>query len=459
MTQKILIIDDEPSVREALKMALKNDFLVVTASTAEEGLKIVEEDPPDLVLLDIIMPGIDGLTALERIRAMNEQIPVLMLTASETRNTAFQAGRLGAYDYIMKPFEIEDLLRKLSHALETKALRSENIELRSEVKKRYQFGNIIGRSREMERVFRTIEQIAGTKTTILISGESGTGKELVAKAIHYNSPRKDKPFVPLNSAAIPETLIESELFGHEKGAFTDARSRQIGKFEMADGGTLFLDEIGELSQATQAKILRVLQEKEFQRVGGVETIKVDVRLITATNKDLELAIRNGTFRADLFYRINVVPIFLPPLRERREDIQLLLNCFLKRAAEESGRPQKIFTKEAFDLLVNYEWAGNVREVENVVERVVTLSDRQEMDVHDLPDEVVNNYRANFLKREVLSGKIDFQKAEDRFEEDIILTALERCDYIQTQTAEMLGITRRMLKYKMDKLGIPSRGQD
>ncbi|MFQ5457845.1 MAG: sigma-54 interaction domain-containing protein, partial [Myxococcota bacterium] len=355
--------------------------------------------------------------------------------------------------------QIEDLRLKLAHALETQALRAENLELRSEVKKRYRFGNIIGRSKEMERVFRTIEQIAGTKTTILITGESGTGKELVAKAIHYNSPRKDKPFIPINSAAIPETLIESELFGHERGAFTDARSRQAGKFETASGGTLFLDEIGELSQATQAKILRVLQEKEIQRVGGVETITTDVRLITATNKNLEEAIRKGTFRSDLFYRINVVPIFLPPLRERREDIPLLLDHFLGKTAEGSGKPKKIFTKAALDLLMNYEWPGNVREMENVVERVVTLTGHDEIGIDDLPDEIVNNYRASFLKREVLSGKIDFQKAEDRFEEDILLTALERCDYVQTQAADMLGITRRMLKYKMDKLGIPSRGQD
>ncbi|MDP3940329.1 MAG: sigma-54 dependent transcriptional regulator, partial [Deltaproteobacteria bacterium] len=251
MNTKILVIDDEPSVRESLKMALKNDFLVIAAASAEEGIKIVEEDRPDLVLLDVIMPGVDGISALERIRAIDQRVPVLMLTASQTRNTAFQAGRLGAYDYIMKPFELDELRQKLARALETVALKAENQELRSEVKRRYQFGNILGKSKEMERVYRTIEQIAVTKTTILITGESGTGKEMVAKAVHYNSPRKDKPFVAINCAAIPETLIESELFGHERGAFTDARARQIGKFENAVGGTLFLDEIGELSLTLQ----------------------------------------------------------------------------------------------------------------------------------------------------------------------------------------------------------------
>jgi DNA-binding NtrC family response regulator len=459
MPNKILVIDDEPGVRESLKMALKSDYTVLTASSAEEGLQLMEEAGPDLVLLDIIMPGTDGLTALERIRTLNDRIPVLMLTASQTRNTAFQAGRLGAYDYIIKPFQIDELKLKLARAIETQALKAENRELRSEVKRRYRFGNLIGKSKEMNRVFRTIEQIAGAKTTILITGESGTGKELVAKAIHYNSPRRDKPFVPINCAAIPETLIESELFGHERGAFTDARSRQIGKFEVANGGTVFLDEIGELSQATQAKILRVLQEREIQRVGGIETVRINVRMITATNKDLEEAIRIGSFRSDLFYRINVVPIFLPPLRERREDIPLLLDHFLEKLSEGNQDSTQLFTKKAFDLLLNYDWPGNVRELENVVERVVTLSTHSPVEVEDLPDEVVNNYRANFLKREVLSGNIDFQKAENRFEEDIIVAALERCNYVQTQAAEVLGITRRMLKYKMDKLGIPSRGED
>jgi DNA-binding NtrC family response regulator len=459
MPNKILVIDDEPGVRESLKMALKSDYTVLTASSAEEGLQLMEEAGPDLVLLDIIMPGTDGLTALERIRALNDRVPVLMLTASQTRNTAFQAGRLGAYDYIIKPFQIDELKLKLARAIETQALKAENRELRSEVKRRYRFGNLIGKSKEMNRVFRTIEQIAGAKTTILITGESGTGKELVAKAIHYNSPRRDKPFVPINCAAIPETLIESELFGHERGAFTDARSRQIGKFEVANGGTVFLDEIGELSQATQAKILRVLQEREIQRVGGIETVRINVRMITATNKDLEEAIRIGSFRSDLFYRINVVPIFLPPLRERREDIPLLLDHFLEKLSEGNQDSTQLFTKKAFDLLLNYDWPGNVRELENVVERVVTLSTHSPVEVEDLPDEVVNNYRANFLKREVLSGNIDFQKAENRFEEDIIVAALERCNYVQTQAAEVLGITRRMLKYKMDKLGIPSRGED
>ncbi|OGP84634.1 MAG: Fis family transcriptional regulator [Deltaproteobacteria bacterium RBG_13_65_10] len=459
MMKKILIVDDELSVRESLRMTLKQDYQVIAASNADEALRALEEEVPDVVLLDVIMPEMDGLTALERLRAINSQVPILMLTATQTRLTAFQAGRLGAYDYITKPFEVEDLKIRITRALENEALRAENRELRSEVMRRYQFGNIIGKSKEMNRVFRTIEQIAGTKTTVLITGESGTGKELVAKAIHYNSPRGTKSFVAINCAAIPESLIESELFGHERGAFTDARSRQIGKFELAEGGTLLLDEIGELATTTQAKILRVLQEKEIQRVGGTETIRIDVRLIAATNKDLENAIAKGTFRSDLFYRINVVPLFLPPLRERREDISLLVDHFLKKVATGTNRRPKRFSQKALDLLTNYDWPGNVREMENVVERVVALTDADIIEEKDLPDEIVNNYRVNFLRREVLSGTIDFEKAERRFEEDILVGALERCNYVQTQAAEMLGITRRMLKYKMDKLGIPTKGED
>ena len=457
--KKALVVDDEPSVRESLKMVLKPEYAVVTAASAEEALRLMEEEAPDVVLLDIIMPGTDGLAALQGLRAVNDRVPIIMLTATQTRHTAFKAGRMGAYDYITKPFELEDLKLRINHALEHEALKAENQELRSQVERRYQFGNIIGKSKEMNRVFRTIEQIAGTKTTVLITGESGTGKEMVAKAIHYNSPRRDKPFVALNCAAIPDSLIESELFGHERGAFTDARARQIGKLEVADGGTLFLDEIGELSTQTQAKILRVLQEKEIQRLGGTETLHIDVRLVAATNKDLEEAIRHGTFRSDLFYRINVVPLFLPPLRERREDIPLLIDHFLKKLADEHPRPARRFSKKGLDLLMNYDWPGNVRELENVVERVIALTDAETIEEKDLPDEVANNYRANFLKREVLSGNIDFEKAERRFEEDIITAALERCHYVQTQAAEMLGITRRMLKYKMDKLGIASRGDD
>jgi two-component system response regulator AtoC len=459
MMKKVLIVDDELSVRESLRMTLKQDYQVITASNAEEALRALEEETPDVVLLDVIMPEMDGLTALERLHAINAEIPIIMLTATQTRLTAFQAGRLGAYDYITKPFELEDLKIRIARALENEALRAENRELRSEVMRRYQFGNIIGKSKEMNRVFRTIEQIAGTKTTVLITGDSGTGKELVAKAVHYNSPRGTKPFVAINCAAIPESLIESELFGHERGAFTDARARQIGKFEQADGGTLFLDEIGELATTTQAKILRVLQEKEIQRVGGTETLRIDVRLIAATNKDLESAIAKGTFRSDLFYRINVVPIFLPPLRERREDIPLLIDHFLKKVAMGTDRRPKRFSQKAIDLLTNYDWPGNVREMENVVERVVALTDADTIEEKDLPDEIINNYRVNFLRREVLSGNIDFEKAERRFEEDIIVGALERCNYVQTQAAELLGITRRMLKYKMDKFGIATKGED
>jgi transcriptional regulator with GAF, ATPase, and Fis domain len=321
------------------------------------------------------------------------------------------------------------------------------------MEKDFDFGNIIGRSRLIKEIFKMIKQIADSKSTALIMGESGTGKELISRAIHYNSNRKSFPFVTINCAAIPETLIESELFGHEKGAFTNAIEKKLGRFEVAHQGTLFLDEIGELSLATQAKILRFLEEREFNRVGGSKTIKVDVRLITATNKDLNQMIKKGSFREDLYYRINVVPITLPPLRERKDDIPLLIDHFIKKFNLENNKNVKGISKEALELMMQYEWPGNIRELENLIERVIALTSNEYIQLSELPLSFKNIPKINGLKESILDGKVSFTEAEEEFEREVILDALRRSNYVQSHAAEILGISRRILKYKMDKLGI------
>lgn len=450
---KVLIVDDELSVRESLKMVFKDEYSLLFAINGEEALNVAQESSPDVILLDIIMPVLDGLTVLEKVKEFNPSIKVIMLTATKTVKTAVRAMRLGAYDYITKPFDVEELSIIVKKALETQKLEEEVKYLRTEVEKKYEFSNIIGKSKEMRDVYSRIAQIADTKSTVLITGESGTGKELVAKAIHYNSSRRDKPFIALNCAAIPETLIEAELFGHEKGAFTDAQARRQGQFELADKGTLFLDEIGDLSLATQAKILRVLQEREFTRIGGVKPLMVDIRLIAATNKNLDEAMSKGAFREDLYYRINVVPIHLPPLRERREDIPLLVNHILAKKAEEEGKKPRGMSKEAMDILATYTWPGNVRELDNVIERVITLCPNDIITAEDLPANIRGVSEITPMKERVLKGNLPLRKAIREFERDIILNALERTNYVQTQAANLLGISRRMLKYKIDYLGI------
>jgi DNA-binding NtrC family response regulator len=361
--------------------------------------------------------------------------------------------KLGAYDYITKPFDLDEIRLIIKKALSTQDLKNEVKILRSEIDKGYSFGNIVGKTGIMREIFDTIKQIADSKTTVLIEGESGTGKEVVAKAIHFNSNRKGKPFIVINCAGIPDTLIESELFGHEKGAFTNAYGRKLGRFELADSGTLFLDEVSELSLATQAKILRFLQERELVRVGGTETIHVDVRLIAATNRNLEDSVANGAFREDLYYRIKVVPIHLPPLRERKEDIPLLVNHFLNRIMKEKEDKAKSISSDALDLLIEYSWPGNIRELENTIERITLLSKNSRVLPEDLPSNIRGNAKLNSIKEAVLEGKLSFEKAEAEFERDIILNMLEKTDYVQSKAAELLGISRRILKYKMDKLGI------
>jgi DNA-binding NtrC family response regulator len=451
--KSVLIVDDEVGTRESLKMILKKDYAVFLAKDAEEAILQSREHSPDVILLDIILPDLDGLKLLEKIKQKEPDAIVIMITATKTVKTAVEAMKLGAYDYVTKPFDVDELRLIVSRALSTQALEKEVRYLRKEVDKSFVFENIIGKSKAMKEIFGIVRQIADTKATVLVMGESGTGKELISRAIHYNSNRKNYPFVTINCAAIPETLIESELFGHEKGAFTNAIEKKLGRCEVAQQGTLFLDEIGELSLATQAKILRFLEEKEFNRVGGSKTIKVDVRLITATNKDLNQLIKKGAFREDLYYRINVVPIIVPPLRERREDIPSLLDHFIKKYNEEGNKRVQGVSKEALALMMNYEWPGNVRELENSIERVIALTSNEYIQPSELPIPLTNISKINGLRESILSGKVSFLKAEEEFEKGIILDALKKTNYVQSHAAEMLGISRRILKYKMDKLGI------
>lgn len=466
--KKILIVDDELAIRESLRMILQQDYEVLAVSSGAEALEKMREGGIDLVLLDVIMPGLDGIQLLERMKSEYD-IPVIMITAANTIKTAVQAMKLGAYDYLSKPFDVDEIKIVVQKVLSTQDLSKEVEYLRAEISKTYGFENLIGGTKEMQEIFRLINQIAGSDTSVLILGESGTGKELVARAIHFNSLRKNKPFIPINCAAIPNTLIESELFGHERGAFTGASNKRIGKFEQAHSGTLFLDEIAELSLSTQAKILRFLQEREFTRVGGTETVHVDVRLITATNKDLENAIKDRSLREDFYYRINIIPISLPPLRMRRDDIPLLVNHFIDKVNKRIKKHVKRVSEDLMDFLVNYEWPGNVRELENLMERMITLSNQKVLTIKDLPSGLKDKARQSVMKEKVVEdeagqsvmkgkvveGKVSFLKATEEFEKEVILDALKKTNNVQTQAAALLGISRRILKYKMDKLGIES----
>ncbi|HPW16551.1 MAG TPA: sigma-54 dependent transcriptional regulator, partial [Nitrospira sp.] len=373
MKKRVLLVDDEPRVRASLRTVLEPTYEILEAADAAEGLKSFKHDAPDLVLLDVILPGTDGLAALQTMRTENRAVPVIMLTGTKSVKTAVDAMKLGAADYLSKPFDVEELQIVIERTLGKQELEQEVRQLRAQVVQRYAFHNLIGKSPAMQEIYAKIEQVADSRTTVLVTGESGTGKELVAKAIHYNSARRERPFVALNCAALPETLIESELFGHEKGSFTDATARRVGQFELAHTGTLFLDEIGDLSAATQAKLLRVLQEREFTRVGGVQSIKVDVRIVAATNKNLDEMVRKNQFREDLYYRINVIALYLPPLRERGEDIALLAKHFLAKRIEEEKRPPQEFTKGSLELISHYPWPGNVREMENIIEQAFIWS--------------------------------------------------------------------------------------
>ena len=446
-------MDDEVGARESLKMVFKDDYEVFLAKNAEEAFRQVKEQGPDVILLDILLPDLDGLKVLERIKQEDPDAMVVMITATRTIKTAVEAMKLGAHDYVTKPFDVDELRLIVNRTLSNQALQKEVKYLRERIEEHFDFGKMIGKSKELKEIFNFIRQVAPSKSTVLVMGESGTGKELVSRAIHYQSPRKPFPFVTINCAAIPETLIESELFGHERGAFTNAVERKLGRCEIAHQGTLFLDEIGELSLVTQAKILRFLEEKEFTRVGGSKTIKVDVRLIAATNKDLTQQIKKGEFREDLYYRINVVPIVIPPLRERKEDIPLLVEHFVKKHNDENNKKVRGLSPGVMDWMIHHEWPGNVRELENMIERMVALTPNEYIQPGELPFPFLKTAKKDGLKDSILRGNVSLLKAEEEFEKELISDALKRANYIQSQAADLLGISRRILKYKIDKLGI------
>ncbi len=458
---KILVADDEQSMREFLDIMLKKEgYKVSLASNGEEVLNLAEKDIFDLILMDIRMPKLDGIAVLKKIKALSPETIVVMITAYASADTAIRAMKEGAYDYVTKPFKVDEIKLIIRNALEKKNLQKENILLKQVVRDRYHFDNILGQSPKMLALYDLLEKVGPTKTNILIAGESGTGKELVAKAIHYNSPRKDKPFVTLNCGAIPELLIESELFGHMRGAFTDAIATKKGLFEMADEGTIFLDEISELPLLMQVKLLRVLQDKEFKRVGGTEDIRVDVRIMSATNKDLEEAVTEKRFREDLFYRLNVIQIKLPPLRDRREDISLLTMHFLKKYSEELNKHITGISPETLRILLNYDYPGNVRELQNIIERGVALESTQELTPQNLSSYLDQqpSLKKGSIDLDIPNEGLDLEKVVEELERNLLLKALDRTKGIKKKAAELLHINFRSMRYRLEKYGL-NQGPD
>jgi DNA-binding NtrC family response regulator len=450
---KILVVDDEHLIRWSLEQNLKKQgYEVLTAGSGEDALRILRDETPDLVLLDIQLPGMNGMEVLEKVKEMDEEIIVIMVTALGVLETAVKAMRMGAFDYINKPFNLDELAIVIKKALETGELKKEVAHLRSEQSRKYGISNIIGQSKHMKNVLTMVEKIAKSDaSTVLIQGESGTGKELIAKAIHFESARAEKPFMAINCAAVPETLLESELMGHEKGAFTDAKVQKKGLFEMADGGTIFLDEIGDMEPGMQAKLLRVLEERSFRRVGGTKDIQVDVRIVSATNKDLLKAIEEKTFRNDLYYRIQVIPIFLPPLRERRDDIIPLAEHFIAHFNREFGKGVKGISKMAEKFLTEYHWPGNIRELKNVIERAIILENEETLLLEHLPQEIVAKTGGSG------TGPITFRLPPEGLdiedvERELIRQALEIAEGNQSKAAKKLNLGIDAFRYRMKKFG-------
>jgi len=451
----ILIADDEPSMRKSLLELLREEgYTMLEASDGETAVALTRNHRPAVVLMDINLPGLDGLAALREIKRSVPDTVVIVFTAYGTSERAIEAMKAGAYDYLEKPFELDEFLLIIRRSLQYHDLLGEVRQLRSQVTQKHQETpdkSIIGSSGQMQEIFKLIGRVAPTDTTVLIQGESGTGKELIADALQRHSLRTDRPFIKVNCGALPETLLESEIFGHEKGAFTGAVAQRKGRFEQADGGSIFLDEIGDLSPALQVKLLRVLQERQFERVGGNKTISANVRVMAATHRDLERALREGTFRDDLYYRLNVVTIQIPPLRERREDIPPLLDHFLRKFAEKNRREVTGLTAAARDALLKYDYPGNVRELENIVERAVLLCRGRVIDLEDLPTTVRPGQRS---AAEPLPK--DLPGVLGEIERQAIQSALDRSGGVQTQAASELGISERVLRYKMKKYGLEGR---
>ena len=468
----ILVVDDEIEIREGLEALLTSEsFEVTLAETGEAGLQRLEDRPFDLMLLDVSLPDRNGLELLREIRRRDPQLSIILITAFGSIDMARAAFKGGAQDYITKPWSNDELIAQVSLAIEGRHLRDENVQLKRALKQRYSFPAIVGKSDKMLAVFDLVTQVAPSRSTILINGESGTGKELIAKAIHSASPRADKAFIPVNTGSIPADLLESQLFGHVKGAFTSAIASKKGLFEVADQGTIFFDEISTISPETQAKLLRVIQEREFMRLGGTDTIKVDVRILAASNEGLMKLVRDGRFREDLYHRLNVISLQLPPLRDRKEDIPLLVERFLEQFCKENAKPPRGFTHGAMKLLMDYEWPGNVRELENVVERAVVLSTQEAMDADLLPEnvrtrEIVRGVRlqlAEFLPplpgesggRGAAPAPSLFEILEE-VERRIIVDMLERTNWNQTEAAERFQVPLSTLNQKIKRLGIETR---
>ncbi len=449
---KILIIDDESSQVQALAGFLKKKgFEVEKANAGIDGIKIIEKKTIDLAITDFKMPDIDGIEVLKRAKAINPEVDVIMMTAFGSIESAIEAMRAGAIDYLTKPIDLDQLEVVINKALEHKQLVSENRLLREQLADKFKFEQIISVSEAMEEAINLAGRAAPSKATVLITGESGTGKELIARAIHYTSPRKNESFVAVNCAALSENLLESELFGHEKGAFTGADRQRKGRFEIANWGTLFIDEVGEIPLTIQVKLLRVLQEQTFERIGGTESISVDVRIVAASNRNLEEMIQDGQFREDLYYRLNVVRINIPPLRKRKSDIPLLVDYFLKKYSEENNKPINGISKESMDLLMKYDYPGNVRELENIIEQAVVLSRGDLITSKDLPM-TVQGMKQEFKKRDPFEEGTFIERVE-AFEKEMINQALEETQGVQTRAAKILGITERHLRYKLNKYGM------
>jgi DNA-binding NtrC family response regulator len=446
----ILIVEDEPKMRRLLELNLGEDgFHTVSTADAEAGLKVLENDSIGLVITDLKLPGMSGLEFLQKVKQSHASMPVVVMTAYGSVETAVDAMKAGASDYILKPFSLTEMRMVVHKELDVSRLREENRSLRKALGEKYSHPNIVARSTPMQEVLALAERVAATNSTVLLGGESGVGKDLIARAIHEKSRRASGPFIKINSTAIPENLLESELFGYEKGAFTGAVTSKPGKFEVADKGTLFLDEIGDVPPAIQVKLLRVLQEREFERLGGTRTLKVDVRLVAATNRDLRAALEQGTFREDLYYRLNVVPIDIPPLRHHKEDIPDLVNLFLARFAKDSGTPTRGISPEAIQVLLQHHWPGNVRELQNVIERACVLAaHKNRIEASDIQIDLSRSRTSAVQERFLPDGM-----TLDQWEDELIREALKRSDGNKSQAARLLGLSRNALRYRLSKIGV------
>lgn len=458
---RILIVDDEIAIRKALERFLTGlKYEVFAAKDGEEATKILDKEAIDLALVDLVMPKVDGIELIKRMKKTQPAIVPIVLTGFGTITSAVEAMKAGAYHYLTKPFELDDIASLIATALEHSQLKEENRILKKQLRDKYRFENIVGTSDEMAAVFDLVDKVAESDSTVLITGESGTGKELVARAIHYNSPRREKALVTVNCAAIPEELLESELFGHVKGSFTGAVATRMGKFDAADGGTIFLDEIGDMSPKLQVKVLRVLQEHRFDPVGSTSTHQVDVRVIAATNQDLDRAVKESHFREDLYYRLNVIPIHIPPLRERRSDIPLLINHFVEKSSKAAGKEASGIDDKALALLTAYEWPGNVRELENAIERLIVLKKEGVIDASDLPPKICGTVKEDGKDVEsprgekdnigMLEDGVSFKEAVEDFESQLILSALRKTGGNKNRAATLLKLNRTTLVEKIKK---------